>query len=79
MKTSHRHASGTKRVAFTILLALNVCMLGVLIAPMYLWWDSISARLEVLMVLIGVLAYALWNQFHYSWLVAKRIANPPQR
>jgi len=73
------HTRTSKRLALAIWLTLVVGFLGSLIAPWYIWWEAILARVDVFVVLAGLLVYVVWTTCRYGWRVARYINDLPER
>jgi len=69
----------TKRRALVVWIGLCAALLVAMLVPLYWFWDRLASRPGVLVTILGLLAWALFNWWKMATLVAKQIRHLPQK
>lgn len=78
MSSKKTYDEGSKRGALAVWIAVSAVLLGVLLLPLYWFWDRIAARPSVLAIILCLLAWALFNWWKLVFSTARRIQNLPE-
>ena len=68
-----------KRGALGLWIGVSAVLLGVMLLPLYLFWDRIASRPVVLVLILGLLAWALFTCWRLVISTAKRVSSLPER
>ena len=69
----------TKRLALGIWILAAVVLLAVILSPLLYWWDPIAERGPMIMVIVlGLLAWALFNWWKLVAIIFGRIRSLPE-
>lgn len=79
MSNRKAYDRGTKRSAFRIWLALSAALLGAMLLPLYWFWPRLAARPVVLVVVLGLLSWALFNWWKLVISMIKGLRNLPEQ
>ena len=58
---------------------MSAAMLGAMLLPLYWFWDRIASRHGILLLILGLLAWALFTWGKLMFSTAKRIRNLPEQ
>ena len=78
---SGRKAYGrsTKRGALSLWIGVSAVLLGAMLLPLYWFWDRIASRPVVLVLILGLLAWALFTWWQFVISTVKRISSLPEQ
>lgn len=79
MASRKAYDRNSKRLAMALWIALNAAMLGAMLLPLYWFWDRIAARPSILLLILGLLAWALFTWWNLLLSVGKRIRGLPEQ
>ena len=78
MSSQKAYDRNSKRVALGLWIAISATMLGALVLPLYWFWDRIASRPSILLLILGLLAWTLFNGGKLMFSTAKRIRKLPE-
>ena len=78
---SGRKAYGrsTKRGALGLWIGVSAVLLGAMLLPLYWFWDRIASRPMVLVLILGLLVWALFTWWRLVISTTKRISSLPEQ
>ena len=79
MSSKKMYDRNTKRRALGIWVALSAGMLGAMLLPLYWFWDRIAARTPILVLILCLLAWALFTWWRLVVVMAKGLRNLPEQ
>ena len=68
-----------KRGALGLWVGVSAVLLGAMLLPLYWFWDRIASRPVVLVLILGLLAWAIFAWWQLVISTAKRIRSLPER
>lgn len=69
-----------KRLAVAVFLVLNAAFLGVMLLPLYWFWDRIAARPpSIWAIIIGLTGYMLYAAARFTFAMTKKLSALPER
>ena len=78
MTAKKTHDKSSKLAALRLWGAMSFVLLAVLFVPLYFYWDKIAARPTVLVLILALLAYAIFNWAKMAVAIAQGIRNLPE-
>jgi hypothetical protein len=79
MSSEKKHDRSSKRAALGLWLAMSAVVVGAMLLPLYWFWDRIASRPGILVLILGLLAWALFNWWKLVLSTARRIRSLPER
>jgi hypothetical protein len=79
MSSEKAYDPNTKRLAMGLWLALSAGMLGAMLLPLYWFWDRIAAKPLLLVLVLGLLGWAMFTWGKLVITMAKGSAQSSQQ
>lgn len=73
MSSKKTYDRSSKRIALVIWSAVSAMLLGAMLLPLYWFWDRIASRPTVLVLILGLLALALFTWWKLVFAAGRRI------
>lgn len=73
MSSKKAYDRSSKRLTMGLWIAVSAAMLVAMLLPLYWFWDRIASRPSILLLILGLLAWALFSWWKLVFSVAKRI------
>jgi hypothetical protein len=79
MSNKKAYDQSSKRAALGLWIAMSVVVVGAMLLPLYWFWDRIASRPGILVLILGLLIWALFNWWRLSLSTARRIRSLPDQ
>jgi hypothetical protein len=79
MSDKKAYERSAKRGALGLWIGFSAVLLGAMLLPLYWFWDRIASRPVVLVLILALLAWAIFTWWQLVISTAKRIRSHPER
>jgi hypothetical protein len=79
MSNKRTYDGSSKRLTMGLWIAVSVAMLGAMLLPFYWFWDRVASRPSILLLILGLLAWALFTWWKLVLSVTKGIRRLPEQ
>lgn len=77
--SSKTYDRNSKRLAMGLWIAVSAAILGAMLLPLYWFWDRIASRPSILLLILGLLAWALFTWWRLVFSIAKKVRSFPEQ
>jgi hypothetical protein len=79
MSTKKTYDRSSKRLTMGLWVAVSAAMLGAMLLPLYWFWDRLASRPSILLLILGLFAWALFTWWKLVLSIAKGIRSLPEQ
>ena len=79
MSSKKTYDRSSKRAALGLWIGIGAAVLGAMLLPLYWFWDRLASRPNILLVILGLLAWALFNWAKMMFSTVRRIRSLPEQ